>query len=125
MLFGEFLVEREAVTDVQLSEALMLQRQRRMPITTIAVNLGVVLRSQELQLRRRLDQELAGAIQRALTEFGLSSEQIDKVQEEFRNSADPIGAILVQQGYLESGKLVSYLKDFSSRLTQDRARLGT
>ena len=119
MLFGEYLVECGAVTLEQLSEALRLQRQRRTPVTTIAVELGVIRRSQEVQLRRKLDKALVATMRRSLSEFGLSPAQVEQVLDEFRGSADPIGCILVQLGCFTPAELVKHLRGFSSDLVPD------
>jgi len=114
MFFGQYLLAKGAINSEALLEALDRQRRSNLSLPELAVQQGLIDRSQanSIMVHYRMSD---APIEVILEENGgLDHEQIQRLQRRQRSSWLRIGAALVEGGHLSEDELGAKLADYRS-----------
>ena len=110
--FGQFLLEKGAITTEQLKDALEYQRQLTVKIGELAVNKGLISKKEAefINLEQRRTDKLFGEL---AVELGfLTPEQLEKLIIIHQNNHIYLGQVLIEKGYLDKKQLTEFLDEF-------------
>ena len=110
--FGQFLVEKEYITQQQLFEALEFQQKRIAKIGEIAVQKGIMSSQQaeEVNMAQRKTDKFFGEL--AIEMGYLTREELERIITIQRHSHIFLGEVIVEKGFLTRDKLDRYLAEF-------------
>ncbi|MGD2079991.1 MAG: chemotaxis protein CheX [Nitrospirota bacterium] len=119
--FGQYLLERGAISPEQLIEAVDFQETANLLFGDYAVSKGYLTREQasRINTEQKTTDALFGEI--ALETGLLSRDQINEILTRQKNDHYYIGAIMVRKGFLSTNDLMKHLKDFK----EDQAGYST
>ena len=118
-LFGEFLVEREYVSEENVLSALEVQSKSRIPLGQLAIQNNFLKSVDVLKIlnkqRKATNGNSKDKFGEIVLELGLLTEnqlsELSKIQEE---RTPLLGKVLVDQGAMSASQLVKALKEFES-----------
>jgi hypothetical protein len=111
MLFGQYLLEAEVVSEEQLLEALLVQQERRTSLPRLAFESGIVDRSSCLGALHSDDSP--GFVDGLAATNQLSPFQLERLISLWRKSAPPLGMLLVELGFISDEERIAALSEFS------------
>ena len=114
MFFGQYLLAKAAINREALLDALDRQRRSNLSLPELALQQGLIDRSRANSIMvqyRMSDAPIEVILEQS---GGLSSEQIQRLQNKQRSSWLRIGAALVEGGYLSDEEIATHLADYRS-----------
>ncbi len=113
LFFGQYLLDKEVITEQQLNDAVEYQRNHVERIGEIAVKEGYLTRDQarKVNFEQRLTDKMFGEL--AVSMGYLNEEQLERILTEQKNNHVHIGEALVKKGALTEQDLKRYLIDYN------------
>lgn len=109
--FGQFLLEKGAITKAQLLKTIDMQRASHLSLGQIAINKGYITEEEakRINLEQQRSDKRYGAI--AVSLGLLKSHQVSEIFLTQQNSRKFFGEILVDQKILDKAALIEYLEE--------------
>ena len=114
MFFGQYLLAKAVINRDSLLDALDRQRRSNLSLPELALQQGLIdrRRANSIMVQYRMsDAPIEVILEQS---GGLSSEQIQRLQNKQRSSWLRIGAALVEGGHLSDEEIASHLADYRS-----------
>lgn len=112
MRFGEFLVSKNLVSEADIEHALETQRQTKKFLGTLAVEVGMISRLENIGIimAQRQGEQSYGELARQ--QGLLTDEQVEELLQLQNDTSMPLGKILVAETSLRRFDLVMALKEY-------------
>jgi len=117
--FGQFLIERGAISRKQLLEAVEYQKNVNIKLGTLAIDRGIMNHEQvqETIEQQKRENKFFGEI--AIEKQYLSHEQLDELLNQQKSDRVYLGEALVEKGFLNLEELETNLKEYKQSQEKD------
>jgi hypothetical protein len=123
-LFGEYLVDKNLISEKQLLDALILQIEEQPSVVKIVRDLGLLNQEQILQVLKKQTIDRISFIEAAKTFSLLNEESILKIFNDLASKRTPLGEMLIRTNSLDLTTLTRALDDFFGDDTRDKEKVG-